>query len=149
MLLNSIYQICTQKQLTNQSKTNRWLSISDTSHAFTYSTALLQLQDSRVGINSRQSYRFVPLVKCPKIPCKQGCVWKTLNKVYPLKKDKKIQLQGPVNTDQEGASTCRGGIKFQARFPLREDWQILHILGSQAWEHKCEEVWFYLYGFLL
>lgn len=139
MLLNSVYQTCTQEKLINQNNRNQWLSISDASHALTYSTALLQFQDWRVGTNLRKSYRIVPLLKYPKIPHRQECVWKTLNKVYPLKKDKNIGIQGPVNAEQEGASPCRWGIKFQAKFPLTEDWQVLHILDSQSWEHK--QVW--------
>lgn len=57
-----------------------------------------------------------PLVKSTQPPYRQGCVWKILNKDYPLKKDKRIGLPGPVNADQGGTSPCRRGIKPLGKF---------------------------------
>lgn len=150
MLLNSVYQTCTQEKLINQNNRNQWLSISDASHALTYSTALLQFQDWRVGTNLRKSYRIVPLLKYPKIPHRQECVWKTLNKVYPLKKDKNIGIQGPVNAEQEGASPCRWGINFRQNSPKQKiDKYFTFWILRHGNTNKCGEDWLYLYGFPL
>lgn len=62
-----------------------------------------------------------PLIKCTQPPYRQGCIWKLLNKDYPLKKDKRIGLQGPVNDDHGGASLHRRDIKSYTNLPLTQD----------------------------
>lgn len=105
------------------------------------SPTVLRYSNSKIGglaLIQGKSSGFLP-TRCTQPLYKQGCIWKILNKDYPLKKDKRIGLQGPVNDDHGGASLCRRDIKPYANFPLTQDWQILHIPGYQAWEH--EQAW--------